>query len=95
MIDELWNYGYRIAKAKLCLAHFDIRNSAFETSPWPYQVYAVKHMVTCIDDDNGNGTIWHTTGSGMTLTSFKAATLCALHDTLLPKLLSGELSLSH
>ncbi len=41
----------------------------------PYQVYAVKHMVTCIDDDNGNGYIWHTTGSGKTLTSFKAATL--------------------
>ena len=36
----------------------------------PYQVYAVKHMVTCIDDDNGNGYIWHTTGSGKTLTSF-------------------------
>jgi type I restriction enzyme R subunit len=41
----------------------------------PYQVYAVKHMVTCIDDDNGNGYIWHTTGSGKTLTSFNAATL--------------------
>jgi type I restriction enzyme, R subunit len=41
----------------------------------PYQVYAVQHMVTCIDDDNGNGYVWHTTGSGKTLTSFKAATL--------------------
>jgi type I restriction enzyme R subunit len=41
----------------------------------PYQVYAVQHMVKCIDDDNGNGYIWHTTGSGKTLTSFKAATL--------------------
>ena len=41
----------------------------------PYQVYAVQHMVTCIDDDNGNGFVWHTTGSGKTLTSFKAATL--------------------
>jgi type I restriction enzyme R subunit len=43
----------------------------------------------CIDDDDGNGFIWHTTGSGKTLTSFKASTL---RDTLLPKLLSGELS---
>lgn len=68
MIDELWNYECRITNAKLCLAHFDIRNSAFETSPRPYQVSAVKHMVTCINDDNGNGTIWHTTGSGNTLT---------------------------
>ena len=41
----------------------------------PYQVYAVKHMVTCIRENNGNGYIWHTTGSGKTLTSFKAATL--------------------
>ena len=41
----------------------------------PYQVYAVQHMVKCIDDDNGNGYIWHTTGSGKTLTSFKASTL--------------------
>jgi len=41
----------------------------------PYQVYAVKHLVTCIQQDSGNGFIWHTTGSGKTLTSFKAATL--------------------
>ena len=41
----------------------------------PYQVYAVKHLVTCIQHDSGNGFIWHTTGSGKTLTSFKAATL--------------------
>jgi type I restriction enzyme R subunit len=41
----------------------------------PYQVYAVQHMVKCIDDDNGNGFVWHTTGSGKTLTSFKASTL--------------------
>ena len=41
----------------------------------PYQVYAVQHMVKCIDEDNGNGFIWHTTGSGKTLTSFKASTL--------------------
>ena len=41
----------------------------------PYQVYAVQHLVRCIDDDNGNGFIWHTTGSGKTLTSFKASTL--------------------
>jgi type I restriction enzyme R subunit len=41
----------------------------------PYQVYAVQHIVKCIDQDNGNGFIWHTTGSGKTLTSFKASTL--------------------
>jgi len=41
----------------------------------PYQVYAVQHIVKCIGEDNGNGYIWHTTGSGKTLTSFKASTL--------------------
>lgn len=41
----------------------------------PYQVYAVQHIVKCIEEDNGNGYIWHTTGSGKTLTSFKASTL--------------------
>lgn len=41
----------------------------------PYQVYAVKAIVDCIHDNCGNGYIWHTTGSGKTLTSFKASTL--------------------
>jgi type I restriction enzyme R subunit len=46
----------------------------------PYQVYAVQHMVKCIDEDNGNGYVWHTTGSGKTLTSFKASTLLKEND---------------
>ena len=41
----------------------------------PYQVYAVKAIVDCIHQNRGNGYIWHTTGSGKTLTSFKASTL--------------------
>ena len=41
----------------------------------PYQIYAVKAIVECIHDNRGNGYIWHTTGSGKTLTSFKASTL--------------------
>ena len=41
----------------------------------PYQVYQVKNIVQCIHDDSGNGYIWSTTGSGKTLTSFKASTL--------------------
>jgi type I restriction enzyme, R subunit len=41
----------------------------------PYQVYAVKAIVDCIHQNFGNGYIWHTTGSGKTLTSFKASTL--------------------
>jgi type I restriction enzyme R subunit len=41
----------------------------------PYQMYAVKAIVDCIHQNCGNGYIWHTTGSGKTLTSFKASTL--------------------
>jgi len=41
----------------------------------PYQIYAVQAIVDCIEQNCGNGYIWHTTGSGKTLTSFKAATL--------------------
>jgi type I restriction enzyme R subunit len=41
----------------------------------PYQVYAVKAIVDCIHENRGNGYIWHTTGSGKTLTSFKTSTL--------------------
>ena len=41
----------------------------------PYQIYAVKAIVECIHQNSGNGYVWHTTGSGKTLTSFKASTL--------------------
>lgn len=41
----------------------------------PYQIYAVKAIVDCINQNRGNGFIWHTTGSGKTLTSFKSSTL--------------------
>jgi type I restriction enzyme R subunit len=41
----------------------------------PYQIYAVQAIVDCIEKNCGNGYIWHTTGSGKTLTSFKASTL--------------------
>lgn len=41
----------------------------------PYQIYAVKHIINSIKENRGNGYIWHTTGSGKTLTSFKASTL--------------------
>ncbi len=41
----------------------------------PYQIYAVKAIVDCIHQRCGNGYVWHTTGSGKTLTSFKASTL--------------------
>ncbi|MCE2921866.1 MAG: type I restriction endonuclease subunit R [Roseomonas sp.] len=48
----------------------------------PYQIYAVQQIVKCIEDNAGNGYIWHTTGSGKTLTSFKASTLLKLNDNI-------------
>lgn len=41
----------------------------------PYQIYAVESIVNCVEQNDQNGYIWHTTGSGKTLTSFKASTL--------------------
>jgi type I restriction enzyme R subunit len=48
----------------------------------PYQIYAVKNIVECIDKNSGNGYVWHTTGSGKTLTSFKASTLLKANDKI-------------
>lgn len=39
----------------------------------PYQYYAVEKIVDRVKNTNKNGFIWHTTGSGKTLTSFKAS----------------------
>ena len=39
----------------------------------PYQYYAVEAIVDRVKHTQKNGYIWHTTGSGKTLTSFKAA----------------------
>ncbi len=48
----------------------------------PYQIYAVEAIAECIEDNRGNGYIWHTTGSGKTLTSFKASTLLKENDDI-------------
>lgn len=39
----------------------------------PYQFYAVERIVNQVSSTEKNGYIWHTTGSGKTLTSFKAS----------------------
>jgi len=41
----------------------------------PYQVYAVEKLVDLASETRNNGYVWHTTGSGKTLTSFKLAQL--------------------
>ena len=40
-----------------------------------YQYYAVEALINTVANTTKNGYIWHTTGSGKTLTSFKAAQL--------------------
>ncbi|MGH1429366.1 MAG: type I restriction endonuclease subunit R [Arenicella sp.] len=47
----------------------------------PYQYYAVEAIVNRVKNGRNNGYIWHTTGSGKTLTSFKTAQIL----THLPK----------
>lgn len=39
----------------------------------PYQYYAVEALIERVKNTTKNGYIWHTTGSGKTLTSFKAS----------------------
>ena len=46
----------------------------------PYQFYAVEKILDRVENSNNNGYIWHTTGAGKTLTSFKAAQLVAELD---------------
>ncbi|MFE4713229.1 type I restriction endonuclease subunit R [Paenibacillus sp. NPDC056722] len=48
----------------------------------PYQVYAVEALVKRATETNNNGFIWHTTGSGKTLTSFKAGQILADEESI-------------
>lgn len=48
----------------------------------PYQVYAVEALVRRATETNNNGFIWHTTGSGKTLTSFKAGQILADEESI-------------
>ena len=46
----------------------------------PYQFYAVERILERVQNSNKNGYIWHTTGAGKTLTSFKTAQLVSEID---------------
>lgn len=56
----------------------------------PYQYYAVESIIKKVSDNqilNGyniekNGYVWHTTGSGKTLTSFKASQILSKIPTI-------------
>ncbi|PAW93924.1 restriction endonuclease subunit R [Mucilaginibacter sp. MD40] len=46
----------------------------------PYQYYAVERILDRVENSTKNGYVWHTTGAGKTLTSFKAAQLASELD---------------
>ncbi|MCK5727118.1 MAG: type I restriction endonuclease subunit R [Thiotrichaceae bacterium] len=48
----------------------------------PYQFYAVEAIVERVKETDKNGYIWHTTGSGKTLTSYKAAQILTALPTV-------------
>lgn len=48
----------------------------------PYQIFAVESLLKRATETNKNGYIWHTTGSGKTLTSFKVSQLLALDKNI-------------
>ncbi|MGL5382751.1 MAG: type I restriction endonuclease subunit R [Culicoidibacterales bacterium] len=48
----------------------------------PYQVYAVEALVKRAEETANHGYIWHTTGSGKTLTSFKASQIISRIPTI-------------
>lgn len=48
----------------------------------PYQVYAVENIVSRALDTSNNGYVWHTTGSGKTITSFKTSQILSLEPSI-------------
>lgn len=57
------------------IAQYVVMNETFRNMMIlrPYQYYACEAIVDQVKSAEGNGYIWHTTGSGKTLTSFKAS----------------------
>ncbi|MGT2652744.1 DEAD/DEAH box helicase family protein [Staphylococcus aureus] len=48
----------------------------------PIQVYAVEALIQQATETGNNGYVWHTTGSGKTLTSFKASQILSQQDDI-------------
>lgn len=57
------------------IAHYVVINETFKNMMVlrPYQYYASENIIKQVLTGSDNGYIWHTTGSGKTLTSFKAS----------------------
>lgn len=57
------------------IAHYVVQNETHKILMVlrPYQYYATEAIIDQVHSSRDNGYIWHTTGSGKTLTSFKAS----------------------
>ena len=57
------------------ISHYVVMNETFKNMMLlrPYQYHATEAIIRQVSGSNNNGYIWHTTGSGKTLTSFKAS----------------------
>lgn len=57
------------------ISHYVVMNETFKNMMVlrPYQYYAAEAIIQQVSTGAGSGYIWHTTGSGKTLTSFKAS----------------------
>jgi type I restriction enzyme R subunit len=57
------------------ISHYVVMNETFKNMMVlrPYQYFATEAIINQVKGSNDNGYIWHTTGSGKTLTSFKAS----------------------
>ncbi|GAA0722244.1 type I restriction endonuclease subunit R [Aquimarina litoralis] len=57
------------------IAQYIVQNETYKVlmALRPYQFYATEAMIHRVQTSHENGYIWHTTGSGKTLTSFKAS----------------------
>jgi type I restriction enzyme, R subunit len=57
------------------ISHYVVMNETFKNMMVlrPYQYFATEAIINQVKAGDANGYIWHTTGSGKTLTSFKAS----------------------
>jgi len=57
------------------ISHYVVQNETYKNMMVlrPYQYYAAEAIIAQVRANNNNGYIWHTTGSGKTLTSLKAS----------------------
>lgn len=83
-VNRLFDFASdRLTKCNICktISSYLIINQS-ERDLWilrPYQVWAVENLLYRALNTKNNGFVWHTTGSGKTLTSFKLAQ--CLRDT--------------